>query len=206
MPGRRSGAGAGGVGVRPARSPSSTGTTTSSWLDALAERVRQWLLDDAHLLVAGDLNVAASDSDVFHPAAFTGSVYVTPQVRDALARMLDAGLVDVDVARRGPQARRFTWWDLGIGYGRDLGMRLDVIAADRALAARLDTTWIDHVERSLPRPSDHGTGRRLPPRRGPNRRCGTGPTMRTTQDVSPGVSVVDDGDPRVPSAGLRSSC
>ena len=62
-------------------------------------------------------------------------MYVTPQVRDALARMLDAGLVDVDVARRGPQARRFTWWDLGIGYGRDLGMRLDVIAADRALAA-----------------------------------------------------------------------
>jgi exonuclease III len=34
-------------------------------------------------------------------------------------------------------------------------MRLDVIAADRALAAQLDTTWIDHVERSLPRPSDH---------------------------------------------------
>jgi exodeoxyribonuclease III len=126
-----------------------------SFLDALAERVRQWLLDDAHLLVAGDVNVAASDSDVFHPDAFTGSVYVTPRVRDALAQMFDAGLVDVDVARWGPRARRFTWWDLGIGYARNLGMRLDVVAADRALAARLDTTWIDHVERSLPRPSDH---------------------------------------------------
>jgi exonuclease III len=34
-------------------------------------------------------------------------------------------------------------------------MRLDVIAADRALATRLETTWIDHVERSGPRPSDH---------------------------------------------------
>jgi exonuclease III len=34
-------------------------------------------------------------------------------------------------------------------------MRLDVIAADPALAARLETTWIDHVERSGPRPSDH---------------------------------------------------
>ena len=36
-------------------------------------------------------------------------------VRDALARMLDAGLVDLDVARWGPRAGRFTWWDLGLG-------------------------------------------------------------------------------------------
>jgi exonuclease III len=34
-------------------------------------------------------------------------------------------------------------------------MRLDVIAVDRALAACLETTWIDHVERSMPRPSVH---------------------------------------------------
>lgn len=125
------------------------------FLDALAERARQWLLDDTHLLIAGDVNVAATDSDVFHPNAFTGSVYVTPRVRDALARVFDAGLVDVDVARWGPHARRFTWWDHGKGYASNLGMRLDVIAVDRALAARLDTTWIDHTERSGPRPSDH---------------------------------------------------
>lgn len=125
------------------------------FLDALAERARQWLLDDAPLLVAGDVNVAPTDSDVFHPDAFVGSVYVTPRARDALARVLDTGLIDVDVARWGPRARRFTWWNLGIGYARDLGMRLDVIAADRPLAARLDTTWIDHVERSTPPPSDH---------------------------------------------------
>ena len=125
------------------------------FLDALAERARRWLLDDVPLVVAGDVNVAPTDSDVFHPEAFVGSVYVTPQVRDALAGVLDTGLVDVDVARWGPRARRFTWWDLGFGYSRNLGMRLDLIAADRALAARLDTTWIDHVERSTPRPSDH---------------------------------------------------
>ncbi len=69
--------------------------------------------------------------------------------------VLDAGLVDVDVARWGPRARRFTWWNYGIGYSRNLGMRLDVIAADADLAARLDTTWIDHTERGCDRPSDH---------------------------------------------------
>jgi len=125
------------------------------FLDALAERARRWLADGVHLVVAGDVNVAATDSDVFHPDAVAGSTYTTPAVRGALAGLLDAGLVDVDVAKWGADARRFTWWDHGIGYARNLGMRLDVIAADRDLAARLDTTWIDHGERSAERPSDH---------------------------------------------------
>ena len=45
--------------------------------------------------------MAATDSDVFHPDAFVGSTHVTQRERDALGRLLDAGLVDVDVARWG---------------------------------------------------------------------------------------------------------
>jgi exodeoxyribonuclease-3 len=105
--------------------------------------------------VAGDINVAPTDSDVFHPDAFRGCTHVTPAERAALSRLLDAGLVDLDAARWGPRARRFTYWNYGIGYSRNLGMRLDLIAADPALAARLDATWIDHTERGGDRPSDH---------------------------------------------------
>jgi exodeoxyribonuclease-3 len=126
-----------------------------AFLDALTERTRQWLRDDAHVVVAGDINIAATDSDVFHPNAFVGSTHVTQPERDALTRLLDTGLVDVDVAKWGPRARRFTWWKIGFGYARNLGMRLDMIATDTRLAARLDTTWIDHTERSTEPPSDH---------------------------------------------------
>ena len=125
------------------------------FLEALAGTVRRWLADGTPVVVAGDLNVAATDSDVFHPDAFVGSTHVTPAERAALGRLIGAGLVDVDVARWGPRARRFTWWNHGIGYSRNLGMRLDVIAADEQLAGRLDTTWIDHTERGGDRPSDH---------------------------------------------------
>ena len=125
------------------------------FLDALAIRTAKWLADGTHVVVAGDLNVAATDSDVFHPDAFIGSTHVTPAERSALNRLLEAGLVDIDVNRWGPRARRFTWWNYGIGYSRNLGMRLDMIATDPDLAARLDTTWIDHTERGCDRPSDH---------------------------------------------------
>lgn len=122
---------------------------------ALTAQISEWMAEGTDLVVAGDLNVAATDSDVFHADAFVDSVYVIPSARAALGGLLDAGLVDVDVARWGGCARRFTWWNLGRGYGSNLGMRLDVIATDRTLAERLDTTWIDHVGRSDERPSDH---------------------------------------------------
>jgi exodeoxyribonuclease-3 len=126
-----------------------------AFLDALAAETRKWLVDGTHVIVAGDFNVAATDSDVFHPDAFVGSTHVTPPEREALARLLDCGLIDVDVAKWGPRARRFTWWNHGIGYSRNLGMRLDMIASDRELANRLEATWIDHTERGTDRPSDH---------------------------------------------------
>ncbi len=126
-----------------------------AFFEALAAQAAKWLAEGTNVVVCGDLNVAATDSDVFHPQAFVGATHVTPAERAALGRLLDAGLVDVDVARWGPRARRFTWWNYGIGYSRNLGMRLDIIATDRELAERLDTTWIDHTERGGDRPSDH---------------------------------------------------
>jgi exodeoxyribonuclease-3 len=125
-----------------------------SFLAALRTQVSRWLTDGS-LIVGGDVNVAPTDSDIFHPDAFVGLTHVTEAERDALAAVLDAGLVDLDARRWGPRERRFTWWNHGLDYGRNLGMRIDLLAADRALAERLVTTWIDHVERGGEHPSDH---------------------------------------------------
>jgi exodeoxyribonuclease-3 len=124
------------------------------FLHALAALAADWVRD-GHLLVAGDINVAATDSDVFHPDAFVGATHVSPQERTALAALYDVGLVDADVAIWGARARRFTWWNHGVGYTRNLGMRIDHLAIDSDLATRIDTTWIDHHERGAERPSDH---------------------------------------------------
>jgi exodeoxyribonuclease-3 len=126
-----------------------------AFLDALAGQVRRWLATGTSVVVAGDINVAATDADVFHPDAFVGSTHVTPAERTAWTNLLGAGLLDLDAVRWGPRARRFTWWKPGHGYATNLGMRIDAIAADQSLSDRLDTTWIDHTERNADRPSDH---------------------------------------------------
>jgi exodeoxyribonuclease III len=125
-----------------------------AFLESLAGQADRWLVA-GHLVIGGDVNVAATDSDIFHPDAFVGLTHVTQPERDALTRLLAVGLVDVDVARWGPRERRFTWWNHGLNYSRNLGMRIDILAADAGLAERLDATWIDHVERAAHRPSDH---------------------------------------------------
>jgi exodeoxyribonuclease-3 len=126
-----------------------------AFLRSLTEQARRWVLEEPRLVVAGDVNVAQTDSDVFHPDAFVGSTHVSPPERRAVAELLAVGLVDVDAEVWGPRSRRFTWWNYGIGYSRNLGMRIDIIATDRRLAATLDTTWIDHMERATDPPSDH---------------------------------------------------
>jgi exodeoxyribonuclease-3 len=125
-----------------------------AFLAALRLRATHWMAD-GHLIIGGDVNVAPTDSDIFHPDAFVGLTHVTAAERDALSMLLDTGLVDLDAARWGPRERRFTWWSHGFNYSRNLGMRIDLLAADSALAERLETTWIDHVERGSERPSDH---------------------------------------------------
>ncbi|MEA3185100.1 MAG: exodeoxyribonuclease, partial [Ilumatobacteraceae bacterium] len=117
-----------------------------AFLEAMAVQVERWLME-GHLILGGDVNVAPTNSDIFHPDAFVGLTHVTGEERDALARVLAAGLVDLDARRWGPEERRFTWWNHGLNYSRNLGMRIDLLASDAELADCLDTTWIDHVER-----------------------------------------------------------
>jgi exodeoxyribonuclease-3 len=124
------------------------------FLESLAARAAAWL-QEGHVIIAGDINVAATNNDIFHPDAFVGLTHVTPPEREAWNKVLAAGLVDVDVARWGAEARRFTWWNHGLNYSRNLGMRIDAISVDEELAEHLETTWIDHVERGSERPSDH---------------------------------------------------
>jgi len=49
-------------------------------LDALRERVAKWL-EAGHVVIGGDMNVAPTDSDIFHPDAFVGSTHVTEPER-----------------------------------------------------------------------------------------------------------------------------
>jgi exodeoxyribonuclease III len=121
------------------------------WLAALHDAVG----DPATAVVAGDVNIAPTDADVWDPAVFVDSTHVTPPEREALARLQALGLHDV-VRDRWPDERVFSYWDYRAGrFHQDKGMRIDLVLAGSDPAGRVAAAWIDRKARKGTGPSDH---------------------------------------------------
>jgi exodeoxyribonuclease-3 len=124
------------------------------FLEAAARRAAQ-LLPGGPLVIAGDMNIAPADADVYDPAAFVGGTHVTADERDRLSAILDAGLIDA-YRRIHPEEPQFTWWDYRAGhFHKGLGLRIDLALLSRDLAERLLACGIDRNFRKGQKPSDH---------------------------------------------------
>ena len=125
------------------------------WLERMAAHLERELEHYPELAVAGDFNIAPTDADVHDPAALAGQIHCTEPERAALQRLQALGLEDTFRAFEQP-ARSFSWWDYRANaFRRDLGLRIDLILASRALAARCRAAGIDVGPRRNERPSDH---------------------------------------------------
>jgi len=126
------------------------------FLGAMAARTAALASAGTPTIVGGDVNVCPTDADVYDPAAFAGSTHVTPQERDALARVLDDGNL-LDAYRvLHPDDVQYTWWDYRQGhFHRGLGLRIDLLMMSRSLAAGLTSCGIDRDLRKGTKPSDH---------------------------------------------------
>ncbi|HTU96281.1 MAG TPA: exodeoxyribonuclease III [Solirubrobacteraceae bacterium] len=122
------------------------------WLAALRAMVAAG--PDA-AVVAGDMNIAPTDEDVFDPEAYVGETHVTAPEREALGQLESLGLHDV-VRDRWPTERVFTYWDYRAGmFHQDLGMRIDLVLASGPVAERVQAAWVDRQARKGSGPSDH---------------------------------------------------
>jgi exodeoxyribonuclease-3 len=123
------------------------------WLDALRTMVAAG--DTAATVVAGDMNIAPTDADVWDPELFVESTHVTKPERDALAALQATGLRDV-VRDRWPDERVFSYWDYRAGrFHKDLGMRIDLVLTGQVATERVQAAWIDRKARKGTGPSDH---------------------------------------------------
>ena len=124
------------------------------FLDAMRKRVAE--LAGTPLIVAGDMNVAPADQDVYDPALFVESTHTSDEERSLLRAICDdGGLVD-SYRHVHPDEQQFTWWDYRAGhFHKGLGLRIDLVLASRDLAAGLVTCGIDRNFRKGSKPSDH---------------------------------------------------
>jgi len=126
-----------------------------AWLEALAAFVAGLMKEHAEVAVLGDFNIAPEDRDVHDPAAWEGSVLVSPPEREAFRTLVDLGLADGFRLFEQPE-QSFSWWDYRQGaFRRNRGLRIDHILLSAASARRCRSVRIDREPRGWPRPSDH---------------------------------------------------
>ncbi len=125
------------------------------WLEALTAQLAGELGRYEKLVVMGDFNIAPDDRDVHDPVAWAGKILCSEPERSALGRMLSLGLEDLFRRFEQPEAT-FSWWDYrAAGFRRNLGLRIDLILANPAMAASCTRCEIDREPRRWERPSDH---------------------------------------------------
>jgi exodeoxyribonuclease-3 len=126
------------------------------FLAAAAERVRELRANGVPLVVAGDVNVAPADIDVYDPAVFADSTHVTPAERAALQAVADAGPLEDAFRRLHPDEQQFTWWDYRAGhFHKNFGLRIDLALVSEEIASRLARAGMERPYRKGSRPSDH---------------------------------------------------
>lgn len=126
-----------------------------AWMARLREALDRREDASGELAVLGDYNIAPEDRDVWSMAAFAGATHVSEPERDALRSLEQWGLTDV-FRRFNDEDKVYSWWDYrGGDFHQGRGMRIDLIMATEALAARATGCTIDRNARKGKQPSDH---------------------------------------------------
>jgi exodeoxyribonuclease-3 len=125
------------------------------WLAALTDALAPEVTDDRPFIVTGDYNIIPTDSDVWDPSMFVESTHVTDAERKALADLQALGLDDV-MPRALKYDTPYTYWDYRAGmFHKNQGMRIDLVYANRAVAAAVTDAYVDRDARKGKGPSDH---------------------------------------------------
>ncbi len=112
------------------------------------------------LLVAGDINIAPEENDVWSHKQLLNVVSHTPVETDGLKRVLaDGKLTDIARAKHPANEKLYTWWSYRAADWKlsNRGRRLDHLWADKRAAPLVDigSYKIHPEERGGEKPSDH---------------------------------------------------
>ncbi len=120
---------------------------------ALVDWAGETIATGRDVVICGDLNVAREERDVHPKERKPNQIGTRPEERALLARLLDAGLVDVGRSLDPDNNELFTWWAPWRNLRqRNIGWRIDYVLASRAMAARATTA----AARRDVGTSDHG--------------------------------------------------
>jgi len=125
------------------------------WLEQVTAFIAAQMKLYEKVVVLGDFNIAPEDRDVHDPELWHEKILCSTQEREALQQIMDLGLSDT--FRQFDQADEcWSWWDYRMAsFRRNLGLRIDLVLASKAMSEACSAAYIDVEPRRQERPSDH---------------------------------------------------
>ncbi len=125
------------------------------WFERLRQHFDTAFSTDDNVILAGDLNVAPHEMDVWKPSLWKNKTHFSKPERDAIRDLKRWGFVDV-FRQINEDAQAFTWWsNFRNDFEKDRGMRIDFIWASPPLAETCVDCIVDKEPRGWEHPSDH---------------------------------------------------
>ena len=128
-------------------------------LKRLSYRIEEWdyeffnyiqnLRKKKHIIIAGDLNVAHKDIDIFDPKSKNKSPGFTPEERESFGKFLEKGYIDT-FRHFYPDTVKYTYFSLRAGRRNlERGWRLDYFVIDKEFINNVeDSIILDEIEGS----------------------------------------------------------
>lgn len=124
------------------------------WMERLAALAQDRLDAFLPLAILGDYNVCPTDADLAPGALPPTDALVRPESRARFRALINLGLTDMLKALH-PVGTPYTYWDYGVAFEINRGLRIDHVLLSADLAERCSDCVVDTTPRAEPQPSDH---------------------------------------------------
>lgn len=115
-----------------------------TWMAQWREFIRPLLHSDQTVIVAGDLNIAHTENDIWNPKGNAKSSGFLPHEREWFSELLAEGWHDLFREHVGADEKTFSWWsNRGQARAKDRGWRIDYLLGNEVAMKRLKSVKID---------------------------------------------------------------
>lgn len=115
-----------------------------TWMSQWRDFIRPLLQSDYTVIVAGDLNIAHTENDIWNPKGNAKTSGFLPHEREWFSDLLGDGWYDLFREHVGPDEKIYSWWsNRGQARAKDRGWRIDYLLGNEAARVRMKSVEID---------------------------------------------------------------
>ncbi len=115
-----------------------------TWMSQWRDFIRPLLQSDHTVIVAGDLNIAHTENDIWNPKGNAKTSGFLPHEREWFTDLLGDGWYDLFREHVGSDEKTYSWWsNRGQARAKDRGWRIDYLLGNEAAKNRMKSVEID---------------------------------------------------------------